>query len=346
MEGSFTINFRLEFHIKSFRINKPNGEGSFKWENGEQYIGQWSNAQKHGFGQWIGTQDDYYIGQWVNGQQDGLGEHKWNGDVYLGQWKNSVKNGYGVEQFQNGDKYIGNYYFGKPQGQGEYRWVDGSIYSGQFQEGMRHGYGRYINKNGIIYEGEYQKDLKHGIGKLIQNDGSSYSGSFVQDHRDLPEVDYQKSDKIVHATHQRNQSPFISPHTLEKPKQEFTQRDNKTINLQNQQSQLNQTYLNTYQDPNLQFFHNKLQNLQLPEISKKKVQVPNKSARTHSMNQKRISQLNELKQNQKSASIDLKDIYIGDAYRTIKKKQKNYKDRSYLDLINNNKKSIKNVFVY
>ncbi|CAD8163760.1 unnamed protein product [Paramecium pentaurelia] len=327
---------------------KPNGEGCFKWENGEQFIGQWSNAQKHGYGQWIGINDDYYIGQWVNGQQDGLGEHKWNGDIYFGEWKNSVKNGYGVEQFQNGDKYIGNYYFGKPQGQGEYRWVDGSIYLGSFQDGMRHGYGRYVKKNGIIYEGEYQNDLKHGIGKLIQIDGSYYEGSFINDHRDRQGVVQQKNDKISDGDYKLNYTSINNPINKEIIKQELTQRDNKPITSQNKQTQQYQSYLNTYQSSNLesQNNNNKLQKLQLPVVSNQKCKIESKSTRSYSMNQKRTSQIQQFKQNHKSTSIDLKDVQICDAYRTIKKKQTNQKDNNYLFLINNNKKSIKNVFVY
>ncbi|CAD8155117.1 unnamed protein product [Paramecium pentaurelia] len=323
---------------------KPNGEGSFKWDNGEYYIGQWLNAQKHGFGQWTGTQEDYYIGQWVNGQQDGLGEHKWNGDVYFGQWKNSVKNGYGVEQFQNGDKYIGNYYCGKPQGQGEYRWVDGSIYQGQFLEGMRHGYGRYVNKNGIIYEGEYQNDKKHGIGKITHKDQQN---SFVNDSRNNQGVFQQLNDKIEDSNQKQNKLQSHNTINQDKSKQEITQRENRSnSSSQNYQSYLYSTYLNTYQNPNLSPKNNKLRQLQLPGVSKQPSQITSQSNRAYSMNNKRISQRSQIKQNYKSTSIDLEDIYIGDAYRTIKKKQTSFKNHNNLYLINNNKKSIKNVFVY
>ncbi|CAD8148878.1 unnamed protein product [Paramecium octaurelia] len=326
---------------------KPNGEGSFKWDNGEYYIGQWSNAQKHGFGQWKGTQDDYYIGQWVNGQQDGLGEHKWNGDVYFGQWKNSVKNGYGVEQFQNGDKYIGNYYFGKPQGQGEYRWVDGSIYQGQFLEGMRHGYGRYINKNGIIYEGEYQNDVKHGIGKITHIDGSHYQGSHANDGRNDQGIPEYSNNHIDGSNQKQNKFLSHNSNSQEKPKQDLTQRENRSnSSSQNYQSNLYSTYLNTYQNANLSFQNNKLRQLQLPDFQKQKSKDASQSKRTYSMNQKRISQRLQIQQNYKSASIDLEDIYNGDAYRTIKKKQTSFRNNNNLYLINNNKKSIKNVFVY
>ncbi|CAD8068282.1 unnamed protein product [Paramecium sonneborni] len=323
--------------------NKPNGEGCFRWNNGEQYIGQWSNAQKHGFGQWIGTQDDYYIGQWVNGQQDGLGEHKWNGDIYFGQWKNSVKNGYGVEQFQNGDKYIGNYFYGKPQGSGEYRWIDGSVYLGQFLEGMRHGHGRYVNKNGIIYEGEYVNDQKNGIGQLINKDGTQYYGSFTNDHQDGQGI---STKQTIEGDQIQNQQQFLNhSKNQEKLKKQSPSNDKKNNSSSYYQSQLYQTYLNSYQQPS---FRQKIQQkLELPQCSKSNNKSQSQSTRSYSMNHKRTSQIQKnVKQNQKSTSIDLKDIYIGDAYRTIKKQQATFKDNNYLFLLNNNKKSIKNVFVY
>ncbi|CAD8192450.1 unnamed protein product [Paramecium octaurelia] len=302
---------------------KPNGEGCFKWINGEQYIGQWQNAQKHGIGQWIGLEGDTYIGQWVNGQQDGLGEHKWNGNVYFGQWTNSVKNGYGIEQFLNGDKYIGNYFYGKPQGNGEYRWLDGSIYQGQFLEGKRHGHGMWSNKLGSSYEGDYENDLKHGKGKLIYQDGSYYFGQFVNDMREGQGTYHQSNGVIIDGLWKENRFIGSSNHDSHRQRKEQQQTE---------QNQRNLIFaLNNWQNQKF--------NLQLKQESKL-----NQSNRANSTNQQRSSRISRCQRNPNSKSDELQGISIDEAERTIKKK-KNYRSQqsNYL-LINNNKKSIKNVF--
>ncbi|CAD8117845.1 unnamed protein product [Paramecium sonneborni] len=312
---------------------KPNGEGSFKWINGEVYIGQWLKAQKNGIGQWIGIYGDSYTGQWVNGQQDGLGEHQWNGNVYFGQWSNSVKNGYGIEQFQNGDKYIGNYYFGKPHGIGEYRWSDGSIYQGSFIEGKRHGHGKWNNKFGLSFEGDYQNDLKHGKGKLLYQDGSYYSGQFQKDIRDGYGMYYQNNGIVIEGQWKENR--FIG----------CNKNNDSYIQINNSFAQKNELTQTESYERNHIFTVNKKLNYKFHLCLKQEIKQ-NQYSRSISTNQQRSSNRSRCQENYQSPSVEFRDINIEEAQRTIKKKKK-YKSqqKNYLFMIKNNKKSIKNVYV-
>ena len=115
----FTLTFILLF---TFSIN-INGQcvdgnchskhGTFEWENGDTYIGSWSDGLPDGNGKFIWANGDKYNGIFEEGKLSGRGTYKWkNGNTYTGQWKNNQMNG-----------------------RGTFHWVtDGATYEGFFQD--------------------------------------------------------------------------------------------------------------------------------------------------------------------------------------------------------------------
>ena len=52
---------------------KPEGTGTFIWNNGEIYEGQWQSSLRHGLGMWIGLKGASYTGEWKYDKADGYG---------------------------------------------------------------------------------------------------------------------------------------------------------------------------------------------------------------------------------------------------------------------------------
>lgn len=55
-----------------------------------------------------------YEGEWVKNQRSGKGHYKWgNGDEYEGQWKDNMAEGEGVLRMQDGSVYTGHFLVAK-----------------------------------------------------------------------------------------------------------------------------------------------------------------------------------------------------------------------------------------
>ena len=76
-----------------------------KFENGDEYIGMWSNYKMEGYG--VFTYSDSF-------------NHKYQGD-----WQNNKKHGKGKEFFSDGSFFEGLFHEGLKQGQGLYKWKQG-----------------------------------------------------------------------------------------------------------------------------------------------------------------------------------------------------------------------------
>jgi hypothetical protein len=46
------------------------GKGTYKWQDGRMYHGQYSNDKKHGFGVYVWVDGRAYLGNWTQGKQD------------------------------------------------------------------------------------------------------------------------------------------------------------------------------------------------------------------------------------------------------------------------------------
>lgn len=78
--------------------------GIYYYENGDCYIGEWKNNNKHGKGIYVYSNGDYYYGDWKEGKmdcEDGKYVFKREDAYYKGRWKEGLFN-QGKFYFSNG----------------------------------------------------------------------------------------------------------------------------------------------------------------------------------------------------------------------------------------------------
>lgn len=74
----------------------------------------WLDNQRSGKGTFRYADGDVYIGEWKDDIQDGLGIYKFqNGDYYEGKYVQGERTGEGIFKYSNGDKYVGNFQNGE-----------------------------------------------------------------------------------------------------------------------------------------------------------------------------------------------------------------------------------------
>lgn len=96
-----------------------------------------------GNGSYLFENGDLYNGQWKKGEMEGYGVYEYgNGDVYKGAWKKGLMEGRGTYTYANGDKYIGTWKDGKMNGRGHFHWnlpgdlMTNAKYEGFFKDGV------------------------------------------------------------------------------------------------------------------------------------------------------------------------------------------------------------------
>jgi len=93
--------------------------------------------ERTGFGSYVYDNGDLYRGEWLYGKRHGKGTLRYaHGDVYRGEWKYDEECGMGRMVFASKDHYQGEFRKGLMQGQGEFTYkADGAKYRGEFHEG-------------------------------------------------------------------------------------------------------------------------------------------------------------------------------------------------------------------
>jgi hypothetical protein len=157
----------------------------------------------NGYGTYVFDSGEKYVGNWVNSFRKGFGTNYWaNGDWYRGDWLDDKKHGEGTYQYKNGDKYVGHYSLDKKDGEGTYFYADGKIDKGYWAEGTyvgsnnanikktgcisgdcANGYGTYIWQSGEKYEGNWVNDKRNGFGTNYFVTGEWYKGEWIDDKR-------------------------------------------------------------------------------------------------------------------------------------------------------------------
>ena len=104
------------------RINgKKEGNGTYVWNDGSIYKGEFSNDLMNGKGLLTIPGKGSYEGNFINGKKSGTGTYKFtNGDTYSGSWDNDTMSGHGTYIFSNGDKYVGQFVNNQFHGTGTY----------------------------------------------------------------------------------------------------------------------------------------------------------------------------------------------------------------------------------
>ena len=136
--------------------------------NGDTYSGTTLEDERHGWGQYVWTDQSKYIGQWYKDQREGYGVYFYqNGDTYYGEFRNNLRCGKGqVITYARKVLYWGDWLNNKYHGHGIYNSSTGEKYEGQWVNGERHGQGMWSNLHGNVYDGNWEHNIKRGKGKL------------------------------------------------------------------------------------------------------------------------------------------------------------------------------------
>lgn len=136
------------------------------------YSGVNVDGVRQGYGTFKYNNGDVYTGNWYNNKRSGRGTCKYkNGDTYEGDWKNDTCQD-GTLTYANGDEYYGRWKKGKINGWGKYRKADGSTYEGKFKDSKKDGGGLLITADGDTIAGEFRNDKAHGYNYIRFKDGT------------------------------------------------------------------------------------------------------------------------------------------------------------------------------
>lgn len=160
------------------------GQGTFSWDDGAVYEGNWSHGKRDGYGKMTFANGDVYEGPFVDGKRHGEGTYRWaDGGSYTGAFVDGQRTGNGVMVYSSGNRYEGPFVNGKPHGAGTYTWTDGASYVGGYVDGLRHGQGKMKYSDGAVYEGNWAGGKRNGQGTMVYVGGDSYTGAFVENQR-------------------------------------------------------------------------------------------------------------------------------------------------------------------
>ena len=181
------INGRGTKIIKNSLIYKGeflNGEYNGKGlliKNGGSIYGDWVKGVCTGNVIYKVEDKFEYIGNFENNKKNGYGIEKYNdGSQYEGSFLNNLKSGKGIYKFQNGEIYEGNFENDLFNGEGIYLWgAGGRKYEGEFKNGVINGKGIYIYEDGTIFNGYFIDGAKNGEGYLEFQDGKKYYGNWI-----------------------------------------------------------------------------------------------------------------------------------------------------------------------
>ena len=70
-----------------------NGQGTYRWESGDEYVGEWKDGKRHGLGTYTYASGEFagdkYVGEWKDSNQHGQGTYTFaDGTVEKGIWEN------------------------------------------------------------------------------------------------------------------------------------------------------------------------------------------------------------------------------------------------------------------
>ena len=176
----------------TFKDNRIS-EGTFYYESGERYAGEFQNDQKNGQGTCYWTREsryDRYEGTWQNGKINGQGVMYYSDrdeserNRYEGEWLDNMIEGHGTMYWKDGSWYDGAWSGGKRNGQGNYHYANGGRYYGEWKDGQRVGYGVDYYTNGTRYEGQFVNGKRGGSGVYYYLNGDRYEGEWADDKRE------------------------------------------------------------------------------------------------------------------------------------------------------------------
>ncbi|MBN1250964.1 MAG: caspase family protein [Bacteroidales bacterium] len=208
MKKTIIIILVLLFSSYAFSQNKgcisgdcDNGYGTWVYDNGEKYEGDWLNKKMNGNGTYYYNNGDIYKGQFNDNRLEGIGTCTFkNGAKYTGNWLNNTRDGEGTYFYTSGKVEKGLWINGEfaeksnskktgcisgdcQNGFGTYIFDTGEKYIGNTVKSVRTGLGTYYFASGEWYNGEWKNNKRNGQGENYFADGEKYEGQWVDDKR-------------------------------------------------------------------------------------------------------------------------------------------------------------------
>ncbi len=150
-----------EIYEGTFFMGLYQGNGTFLYENGDRFEGEFIENLKHR-GSFYFSNGDTYTGEFQDNTYHGLGLMKYNnGEIYYGDFKHGYKHGIGTYTYANGAKHSGSYANDLPHGEGELTHSDGKLI-GSWVSGMKHGkfIFRVLGEKDIEVYYDYDKEIE------------------------------------------------------------------------------------------------------------------------------------------------------------------------------------------
>ena len=144
---------------KKINIPTENSEKT-EYENGTFY-GKVKEGKKEGQGIYKFNNGETYIGEFKNDLREGIGIYYYkDGSSYNGNWKKDKKHGYGIYSYPDNEAYVGEWKYGKYDGLGIFFYRNGDKYVGEVNENHRDGFGMKISENKTVEFLQYSQDKK------------------------------------------------------------------------------------------------------------------------------------------------------------------------------------------
>ena len=209
---------------------RDNCYGSYTFEDGARYDGEWRANKYHGQGTYLFA----------------------NGDKYTGEFKHDKSDGHGTFYYADGDKYVGEYRGGLRHGEGIYTFgsksqFSGDKYVGEYKDGQYHGHGTYFWANGAKDVGEFKNDKLNGFAISYFADGTIDKKGFWKDDEFQPAQKRKKSSATGEVTIAAE--PAVSSAELDAERQKRLQVEAELAALKAQQQQQQQIISSDTQVP-------------------------------------------------------------------------------------------------
>jgi len=171
------ISFTKPGNTQCLSGDCQNGLGTYSWDSGDEYTGQWIGGVRTGIGVYDWKNGSYYYGYFKDGKLDGKGVYIGNDEAkttLVGYFKDGslstkdnfvvtgcilgdCQNGVGVYLWDTDDVFLGYWSGGNRTGYGRYDWKDGSFYTGYFKDGKLDGRGYYQSADGTnVMDGYFE----------------------------------------------------------------------------------------------------------------------------------------------------------------------------------------------
>ena len=105
-----TFFFSISVHAlpdcpSDISVRWDNCFGTFTFDSGEKYVGEWKDDTFNGQGTYTWPNQGQYVGEYKDGSRHGQGTHTFpGGDQYVGEYKDGMWHGRGIYTFTDGRK--------------------------------------------------------------------------------------------------------------------------------------------------------------------------------------------------------------------------------------------------